>query len=163
IAGEMSAPTTNPAGLTKEVATSAASPGPVATSSTRHPLVTLAAASTAGTKSRDQRPMYCPYAAASRGRPGAAWSPDPNLSSIRRHPGFVGTAFSWVKRLRHAAGSTIHSFRSYLKGGRDRLRLAGWALTRAPSRVCTRLERDGEHVSEGRTRSQGLRLQQNTH
>ena len=48
MAGEMSVPTTSPAGVTREAAPSAASPAPVATSSTRHPAVTSAAASSAG-------------------------------------------------------------------------------------------------------------------
>jgi hypothetical protein len=72
IAGEISVPITRPAEVTVDSASSAASPGPVATSSTRSPLATSAAANTAGTNSRDHWPRYCSYAAASTGRPAAA-------------------------------------------------------------------------------------------
>jgi hypothetical protein len=56
IAVEISSPTMNPAPPTIDRAASAASPAPVATSSTLSPSLTSAAARTAGTNSRDQRP-----------------------------------------------------------------------------------------------------------
>src|SRR5215475_12292060 len=82
IAGEMSAPTTTPSVPTRGSAIRAASPVPVETSRTRHFGPTAAAASTAGIKSLDHRPVHRSNADASTALPGAAWKPAPNVVLI---------------------------------------------------------------------------------
>jgi len=126
IAGAMSAPITRPAGATMDIASNAASPGPVATSSTRSPLATAAAANTAGTNSRDHRPKYCSYAEASTGRPAAAWRPEPKcrrtgalrLSGVsRRRSSLWAKPFRILQRTVFPQKASIR-IRAWLRDGR---------------------------------------------
>ena len=155
IANEMSAPITPPE---RSTAIAAASPDPAATSRTRSPPATSAAANTAGTKRRDQRPIYCSYAEVSTARPGAAWSPEPKFTLINVH-GSQGRSLQRLPRrpLRRVPRRALppgagRARRRVLHARRVKLHISASVPYRSTCR-----QRDSGHRNRGCRESRGAR------